>query len=178
MRPVVSLLPPEYSQPIFPSLDWDVVDIKSGMMVPVESICRIDRFDRVFLQLEGDSGSLVYNMRQRYTLLMEQYQEQCETNLPVSRPIIGMPVAVQDLETEMWCRAEVVDSKEEEITVRYVDCGKLEIIRDSRCLRELPEEWRHFMAMAMELELGVIPIEENKEILDALIMESILSYPQ
>ena len=33
------------------------------------------------------------------------------------------------------------------------------------------------MAMVMELELGVIPIEENKEILDALMMESILSYP-
>ena len=36
--------------------------------------------------------------------------------------------------------------------------------QDSQCLRELPEEWRHFMTMAVELELGVNPIEENQDV--------------
>ena len=65
MRPVVSLLPPQYFAPIFPSFDWDVVevDIKSNMTltVPVETVCNIARFDRVFVQLDGDLGSPMYN---------------------------------------------------------------------------------------------------------------------
>ena len=53
-----------------------------------------------------------------------------------------------------------METSEEETTVRLVDYGYVQD-QDSQCLRELPEEWRHFMTMAVELELGVIPIEEN-----------------
>ena len=137
LPPVVSLRPPKYFQPIFPSLDWDVVDITSGMTVPVESICQVVRFDRVILQLDGDVGSSMFIMRQKFNLLMEQYQSQCENNPPVLRPIIGMAVAVKDSETEMWCRAEVVDTQEVETLVRYVDYGYLVAIRNSEFLREI-----------------------------------------
>ena len=54
-----------------------------------------------------------------------------------------------------------METSEEETTVRLVDYGYMKTVQDSQCLRELPEEWRHFMTMAVELELGVIPIEEN-----------------
>ena len=178
LPPVVSPRPPQYFQPIFPSLDWNVMDIKSGMTVPVESISKIIIFDRVFLQLDGDLGSPMYDMRQNYNLLMEQYQEQCENNPPVVRPIIGMPVAVKDSESAMWCRAEIVDTQELETRVRYVDYGYLETVKDSRCLRQLPEAMGFVTTMAVELELGVTPIMENKDILDALMVESILSFPE
>ena len=117
LTPEVSLRPPEYFQPIFPSLDWNVVDITSGMTVRVESISQIVRFDHVILQLEEDLGSSMFIMRQKFNLLMEQYQSQCENNPPVVRPIIGMAVAVKDSETEIWCRAEVVDTQEVETLV-------------------------------------------------------------
>ena len=61
--------------------------------------------------------------------------------------------------------AEVMETLEEETTVRLVDYGYMKTVQDSQCLRELPEEWRHFMTMAVELELGVIPIEENQDVL-------------
>ena len=63
-----------------------------------------------------------------------------------------------------------METSEEETTVRLVDYGYMETVQDqdSQCLRELPEEWRHFMTMAVELELGVIPIEENQDVLNAL----------
>ena len=178
LPPVVSLRPPKYFQPIFPSLDWDNLDITSGMTVPVESICQIVRFDRVILQLDGDLGSSMFNVRQKFNILMEQYQSQCENNPPVVRPIIGMAVAVNYRETEMWCRAEVVDTQEIETTVRYVDYGYLVAIRDSEFSREIPSEWRYFSSMAVELELSVHPVEKNKDILYALMIESILSYPE
>ena len=50
---------------------------------------------------------------------------------------MGMAVAVKDRETEMWCRAEVVDTQEVETTVRYVDYGYLVAIRNSEFLREI-----------------------------------------
>ena len=67
-----------------------------------------------------------------------------------------------------------METSEEETTVRLVDYGYMKTVQDqdSQCLRELPEEWRHFMTMAVELELGVIPIEENQDVLNALMMES------
>ena len=61
-----------------------------------------------------------------------------------------------------------METSEEETTVRLVDYGYMKTVQDSQCLRELPEEWRHFMTMAVELELGVIPIEENQDVLNAL----------
>ena len=117
LPPEVSLRPLEYIQPIFLSLDWNVVDITSGMTVPVESICQIVMFDRVILQLQGDLGCSMFIMRQKFNILMEQYQSQCENNEPVMRPLIGMAVAVKDSEREMWCRAEVVDTQEVETLV-------------------------------------------------------------
>ena len=132
----------------------------------------------MILQLDGDLGSSMFIMRQKFNLLMEQYQSQCENNPPVLRPTIGMAVAVKDSETEMWCRAEVVDTKDEETIVRYVDHGYLVAIRDSEFLREIPSQWMYFSSMAVELELSVHPVEENKDILDALMIESILSYPE
>ena len=109
---------------------------------------------------------------------MEQYQSQCENNPPVVRPIIGMAVAVKDSETEIWCRAEVVGTQGVETKVRYVDYGYLVAIRDSEFLREIPLEWRLFSSMAVELELSVHSVEENMDILDALMIESIRSYPE
>ena len=117
LPPEVSVRPLEYIQPIFLSLDWNVVDITSGMTVPVESICQIVMFDRVILQLQGDLGCSMFIMRQKFNILMEQYQSQCENNEPVMRPLIGMAVAVKDSEREMWCRAEVVDTQEVETLV-------------------------------------------------------------
>ena len=73
-----------------------------------------------------------------------------------------------------------METSEEETTVRLVDYGYMKTVQDqdSQCLRELPEEWRHFMTMAVELELGVIPIEENQDVLNALMMESAPSTEQ
>ena len=65
----------------------------------VKSICNINRFDRVFVQLDGDFGSQMHSMRQKYLLLMEEKQKQCKNNPPVLRPRIGIAVTIQDLET-------------------------------------------------------------------------------
>ena len=129
-----------------------------------------------------------------HALCANQLQEQCSDAL-VSAPVLaprpgvgGVVWSSQWGEQWQWCRVVVEECGEGGTLVRYVDWGSVERLEDSQqvrnighighvCwqLREMPREWETLTAVAVKVELDLEGLEEDRDVLLALMMECLLS---
>ena len=74
-----------------------------------------------------------------------------------------------------WYRAQIIKYTDTSITVRYIDFGNIEEVRDSLLVREIPPQFAQLPAIAVRLELDIACVE-TEEIGQCVMLECLSSY--
>ena len=155
-------------------IDWSRAGLKVGDVLRAEYVELGTSPNIVYLHAADKRNEYLSKMVDDYHETFVRVQAEVESNPPVFQPKVGLLVCVHYKQLG-WYRAEIISYSETTITVRFIDFGNTETIRDSLKVREMPAVFAKLPMITITLTLDIECLEED-DILRCLMMESLLSF--
>ena len=153
-------------------LDWVKSGLGPGDVFEVEVIDVVSS-TKAYLHPADQKNKYLRHLASEYEAAVLSVQAECRDNPPVFQPREGLLVAAEF--EGSWYRAVITGFSDTKTTVRFLDYGNIEVIRDSLRMRELPSKMLEVPIFAVELDIDAQPAEEE-DIVHSVMMETIKSF--
>jgi len=160
-----------------PSIDWLQAGVSEGQKLRVEipdDNIYVYNEAHVIPVVDSTSSYLSSLVYQHYDVSMS-IQSVCDKNPPVLQPRPGLPVAARWGE-DGWYRGVIVDCNDAAVLIKYVDYGTQAWVFDSMKVMELPKEWVHLPALAIQVQLEIEATETDGDVVASLMKECLLTW--